>query len=352
MAHRNDATPDRSSKIDRIRGILSDLGAPAVHLTTAASLAWLLDGPRTAVPLGGAPVFSATVTADGSVTITALANEIERLRDEELAGELLWREIPWYGDLASPPGDAVAEADVSARLRAARADLLPSEIERYRALGADTARAMSAALKAAEPGWTERQLAGYLAESAYGIGAEPAVLLVAGASRGSVQHPIPTDAPLGDRAMAVITTVRDGLHVSATRWVTFADHERFADTEARLREVEADILDATVPGSSFGAVFDELRAAYARHGFGDDAWTRHHQGGPTGYLGRDPKVTPGFDDTIGAHHAVAWNPWVPGAKLEDTVLVTADGVEVLSLDPEWPSTTVRGRIRPLPLART
>ena len=351
MAHRNDATPDRSRKIDRIRRILTDRGAPAVHLTSAASLAWFFDGPRTAVPLGGAPVFSATVSGDGSVTVTALANEIERLRGEEITGEATWREIPWYGDLAAAPTPALAEADLLTELRGARADLLPSEIERYRSLGADTARALSEALRSADPSWTERQLAGRLAELAYGIGAEPAVLLVAGASRGSVQHPIPTDARLGDRAMAVITTVRGGLHVSATRWVTFADHDRFADTEARLREVEADIFDATVPGASFGDVFDELRAAYARHGFGDNAWTRHHQGGPTGYIGRDPKVTPGFDDAISTHHAVAWNPWVPGGKLEDTVLATVDGIEVLSLDPDWPSTTVRGRTRPLPLAR-
>jgi len=351
MAHRNDANPDRALKIDRIRRILSDHGRPAVHLTSAAALAWLFDGARSAVPLGGAPVYSATVEADGSVTVTALTNEIDRLRDEEVAGDVAWREIPWHGALADSAVPAAAEAELAAELRDARADLLPSEIERYRSLGADTARAMTAALGNADPSWTERQLAGYLAELAYGIGAEPGVLLAAGASRGSVQHPIPTDAPLGERALAVITTVRDGLHVSMSRWVTFADHDRFADTEARLLEVEADILDATVPGASFADVFGELRTAYARHGFGDDAWERHHQGGPTGYVGRDPKVTPGFGAAVAAHQAVAWNPWVPGAKLEDTVLATANGIEVLSLDAEWPSTTVRGRTRPLPLAR-
>jgi len=352
MAHRKDATPDRARKIDRIRGILTDRGAPAVHLTSAVSLAWLFDGARTAVPLGGAPVFSATVDEDGSVTVTALANEIERLRDEEITGDVAWREIPWHGALAEPAIEAVPEADLATGLRDARADLLPAEMERYRALGADTARAVSAVMRKADPSWSERRLAGELAAAAYSIGAEPGVLLAAGSSRGSVQHPIPTDALLGDRAMSVITTVRDGLHVSMSRWVTFAYHDRFAESEARLREVEADVLDATVPGATFTAVFDELRAAYARHGFGDDAWTRHHQGGPTGYIGRDPKVTPGFDAVIAAHQAVAWNPWAPGAKLEDTVLATADGIEVLSLDPEWPSAIVRGRVRPLPLART
>src|SRR5690606_26866415 len=129
------------------------------------------------------------------VIVTALANEIERLRDEEVAGDVEWREIPWHGALAEPAAPAIAETELADEIRAARADLLPAEIERYRTLGSDTARAMSAALRAADPSWTERQLAGHLAELAYGIGAEPAVLLAAGASRGSVQHPIPSDAP-------------------------------------------------------------------------------------------------------------------------------------------------------------
>ena len=351
MSDRNEATSDRSHKLERIRQILNESGAPAVHLTSAATLSWLFDGSRTAVPLGGAPVFSATVTAEGATTVTALANEIDRLRDEEVSGDVNWREIPWYGALAEAPIPALAEADLAAGLRAARADLLPVEAQRYRELGTDTARAVSAVLHRAEPSWSERRLAGELAAAAYSIGAEPAVLLAAGSSRGHVQHPIPADAPLGARAMAVITTVRHGLHVSMTRWVQFDTDAAFEDPEARLREVEADIFDASVPGSTMSAVFDELRAAYARHGFGEHAWTRHHQGGPTGYIGRDPKVTPGFDDAITDHHAFAWNPWVPGAKLEDTVLATANGIELLSFDPAWPSTEVRGRQRPLPLVR-
>jgi Xaa-Pro aminopeptidase len=42
---------------------------------------------------------------------------------------------------------------------------------------------------------------------------------------------------------------------------------------------------------------------------------------------------------------------VPGAKLEDTVVVDESGIEVLTLDPEWPNIAVRGIRRPLTLFR-
>ena len=49
--------------------------------------------------------------------------------------------------------------------------------------------------------------------------------------------------------------------------------------------------------------------------------------------------------------AFAWNPTAPGAKVEDTVLVRADGIEVLTVDPRWPTTSVGGLDRPVELDR-
>ncbi|MGO2791137.1 M24 family metallopeptidase [Microbacterium gubbeenense] len=343
-------TTDREQKLARVRQVLVTNDARAVHLTSNAALSWLLDGARIAVPLGGAPVLSATVTRDGEVTVTALANEVERLAAEEIA-DVAWRTIPWHASLAEHADDVAPESAFDAELRAARAQLLPVEVERYRALGSDTARAVSQILREADPAWTERELAARLARAAYEIGAEPAVVLAAGESRGFVQHPIPTDAPLGNRAMAVLTTVRHGLHASMSRWVEFGPGSGFASTEERLREVEADVFAATRPGAELADVFAEIPRAYARHGFGDEAWTMHHQGGPTGYAGRDPKASPGIPGRVAESQAFAWNPWVPGAKLEDTVLACSGGIEVLTHDPAWPSTTVRGLPRPLPLAR-
>lgn len=349
MRSRDDASADRPHKLQRLRRIAEDRGADAIRLTSAAALAWLFDGARTAVPLGGAPVFSATVDREGGIRVTALANEADRLAEEELAGVDEWEVIPWHAPLDTLPPGALAEAAVAAELRDARASLLPAETARYRSLGRDTAEAVTRVLTGACPDWTERQLAGRLARAAYEVGAEPAVALVAGAARARVQHPIPTDEPLGDRFLAVVTFVRDGLHASMSRWATFRDHDAWRETEAALREVEADAFAATRRGRALADALRDIAAAYAHRGFGDDAWRAHHQGGPTGYAGRDPKAHPSAAETLRDAQAFAWNPWVPGAKLEDTVIATAGGIEVLTRDPAWPTTEVRGLARPLPL---
>jgi hypothetical protein len=52
----------------------------------------------------------------------------------------------------------------------------------------------------------------------------------------------------------------------------------------------------------------------------------------------------------GEGSALAWNPSLPGTKLEDTVVVTPDGLETLTVDPDWPTVTVDGRARPDVLA--
>lgn len=148
--------------------------------------------------------------------------------------------------------------------------------------------------------------------------------------------------------MAVVGARRHGLIVNLTRWVRFGGVDTAA--EVSLREVEADALAATRPGRALHEVLAEIALSYDRHGFGPDAWQRHHQGGPTGYLGRDPKATPATHDPVVAGQAFAWNPWVPGAKLEDTVIVGDDGIDVLTTDPAWPTIDVRGLPRPLTLA--
>ncbi|WP_221585350.1 Xaa-Pro peptidase family protein [Microbacterium sp. G2-8] len=345
------AQDDRAAKITRLRGILSAKSADAIHLTSGAALSWLFDGARTAVPLGGPPVFSARVDRDGQVTVTALANEIDRLAEEEIHGAVSWEVAPWYASLDAAPPGTLPERDAHDLVRAARAALLPAETARYRRLGKDTARAVTEVLARAQPSWTERLLAGELVRAAYAIGAEPAVALTAGETRGAVPHPIPTDAALGARAMAVVTFVRDGLHVSMSRWVQFSRDASHAETESALREVEADAFAATRPGRHLDAVLTDIAGAYDRHGFGPDAWRAHHQGGPTGYAGRDPKAAPDSTDTVTETQAFAWNPWVPHAKTEDTVIVADGRIDVLSLDPDWPTTTVRGVARPLPLPR-
>lgn len=346
-------TTDHPQKLERLRGVLA-ARPPGTRLvlTSPEMLAWYLDGAHVAIALNGAPIVAATVSLDDD-RLYCFDNEAGRMLEEELPEGLGLVRVPWHRPLTEaigPQQTDVAESALVPELRAARASLLPLELERYRSLCRDAARELTDVLATARPELSERDLAARVTERVVAIGADPLVVLVAGADRLPHRHPLPTPAPLGRRAMVVVCARRHGMIANLTRWITFGEattEERVAD--AAILEVEAAVLDATRPGVGIDVPFRAVTEAYGRAGFSADEWTRHHQGGPTGYVGRDPRAVPGATDPIVDNHAFAWNPSAPGAKVEDTVLATADGIELLTVDPRWPTTLHAGRPRPTAL---
>ncbi len=165
------------------------------------------------------------------------------------------------------------------------------------------------------------------------------------------RHATATAEPIGDRAMLVFCGRRHGLYANLTRFVYFrqptADGRRLIGDVATI---EAASFAASTPGSTVEGVYDEIVAAYARAGHpGGEQF--HHQGGTCGYLSREVVGRPGVGTPIEANTALAWNPSLPGAKIEDTVLTTDAGIEILTLDPSWPTVSVEGRPRPDVLVR-
>lgn len=346
---------DRAVKRRRVLDIMDVAGRDSLLLTSNTALTWYLDGSRVHISLAGDPIAALLVDRTGDHLVT-FNNEAGRIAAEELPEDVSLDTVPWHGQLQAfaaglaLDGDPLLEAAVTAELRAARQQLLPGETARYAELSADAAAAMTDVLAAATPETTEFQLVSELAARIVSVGAEPLVLLCNGASRSDFRHPLATHSPIGRRAMAVVCARRNGLVANVTRWVAFdAGTPRELDAEARIAAVEADILRATVPGARLNEIFAEIKLAYLRNGFGEDQWTLHHQGGPAGYAGRDPRVTADVTDTVVLNQPFTWNPSGPGVKIEDTVLLTESGMRVLTVDERWPTTPVDGRRRPLTL---
>nr|WP_258806294.1 M24 family metallopeptidase [Pseudarthrobacter sp. NS4] len=352
------STADRGVKRRRVLDILDAAGRDSLLLTTHTALAWYLDGSRIHISLAGDPIAAVLVDRAGDHLVT-FNNEAGRIAAEELPSGVSLHTVPWYGNLheaAAAVGASaeergpLPEADVAAELRAARQQLLPAESGRYARLSGELAALMTDVLSAARPDTTEFELVSALAERVVAAGAEPLVLLCNGSARSTFRHPLATHSPLGRRAMAVVCARRDGLVANITRWVRFdAGTLEERDAESRIAAVEADIFDATVPGTQLDRIFAEIKASYVRHGFGADQWEQHHQGGPAGYAGRDPRVTAAATDTVVLGQAFTWNPSGPGVKIEDTVQLTESGLQVLTVDPRWPVTTVNGLQRPATL---
>ena len=352
-----DPGTELAAKHDRVRSILDRHGAESVLLESHAAVAWMLGGARVHVSLAAPPIVAVRVDA-ASVRAYATGNEGHRLRAEEVPAGVDLVERAWFEAVptdAAPTDGALRESAVEAELRAARRALLPIERRRYRELGADAAVVLGDVLRAARPDDTERAVAARVAARLIELGADPVVLLVAGESRLAQRHPLPTDAAIGRRAMAVVCARRHGLIANVTRWVRFgAASSQELDAERRILEVEAEGFDALRRREGLADVLHAIIAAYPANGFAEDEWLRHHQGGAAGYNGRDPRLAPGVDEPIECWQAFAINPSAPSVKVEDTVLLVpdaADGVaiEVLTRDPAWPTTLVRGLARPVTL---
>jgi Xaa-Pro aminopeptidase len=355
-----------AAKLALLRAALAETGAGAIRLRGVDWFAWATAGGDAAVLLAAdCGVAEVLVTRDDAVVLTD-AIEAERLRLEQVPPGFTFHIAPWAETelretyvLGAAAGGAVlsdrprngngnGEQPLPASLRLRRMVLQPSEQERYRALGADAAAAMTATLRAARPDWTELDLAAAGAQALWRRGIQPALVLAAGARRlPAFRHPVPTSETLGARAMLVFCARRHGLVASLSRAVAFgalSDDERNA--QADLLQVEATGLDAVRPGQSLAAVYHAFDAAY-RHANRPVAIREHHQGGIAGYLAREIVASPSTATGIETGMAFAFNPSFAGMKVEDTFLLGADGLDNLTQDADWPATTIQGRARPV-----
>lgn len=305
------------------------------------------------------------VTADSAWVLT---DEIEapRLAQEELPPGLEVWAGPWAEPdareqwIAKTRGEGIIASDrpgagespLPATLVAERSSLLPEELERYRELGRDAAEAMTQVLRACRPEWTGFELAGAGAEALWGRGIHPALTLVGEERRLPLhRHATASREKLGARAMLVFCARRHGLFANLTRFVYF---KAPSPVERRLIDdvaaVEAEALTASKPGARLGDVYAAIVAAYAARGH-PGAERLHHQGGSCGYLSRDVVARPGTVTVLHPNGAVAWNPSLPGAKIEDTFVVGERGLEAMTVDLGWPTVERAGRRRPDVLLR-
>lgn len=308
------------------------LAAAGERLVTSrpAEVRWLLCGR-------GRPVDSASPTAGYVVELDGDAARVlypdiedSRVRAEERLDELGYEPVPY------PWHEGHGRSDTPACLDALRLALGDGELARYRSAGASVAGAMTRALQLLHPELTELDAAAALARETRREGFTTPVVLVAGAERQLLhRHPLPTTAPLGRHALLAVTAERDGLHVSMTRLVSFGPPPlELVRLVRACADVDAAFLAASRPGATLGEVLAAGAAAYAEQGYPEE-WRRHHQGGLTGYRGREVFAVPGETTAIPDAAALAWNPSITGgAKSEDTILVSAAGFEVVTRTPD------------------
>jgi Xaa-Pro aminopeptidase len=342
-------------KVERMRERMKERRWGALALSRSDNFAWATCGGSCHVNMAAeAGVASLVILPDRCVIVT---NRIEsaRIREEEIAGldaDLV--EIPWAEDRNAKifemcaragavatdipsPGFVPAGEDFADLMM----ELTESEMDRFRALGADAGAALETAARSLTPGMSENAAAAALASECWKRDAQPIVVLVASGDRlPAYRHPLPTPKPLARAAMLVLCARRSGLVASATRMVSFGP----ATDELRRRHISCCRVDAafntlTRTGASISAIFRDATAIYTREGF-DREWLLHHQGGPCGYRSRYFCADPDSPGRVKPNCAFAWNPSITGTKSEDTIIAFDDRAEFITRTGEWPELEV------------
>jgi Xaa-Pro dipeptidase len=330
-------------------------GSDALVASQPATVRWLLCGRGRPVDAASAEAaYTVLLHREGAFVLTPNI-EAPRVAAEERFDEIGYEIVgyPWHEGPARTIAELSGSRAISDRvldhaLAPLRLTLADPERDRYRAAGSDLADAVVEVVRRLSPKLRETDVAALLAREAHARGFFPPVVLVAGEERQPVhRHPLPTGAELGRHALLAVTAERDGLHVSLTRLVSFGrPPERLAALVRATAEVDAVALSASRPGRTLGDVFGEVAFAYEEHGFPEE-WRHHHQGGLTGYRGREVFAVPEEATTIPESAAVAWNPSITGGgKSEDTALVSRGGVDVITRTEQLAETTINGLVRP------
>jgi Xaa-Pro aminopeptidase len=338
-----------NEKLKRLRGLLKARALDGILLSSRANFSWLTGGRtnhiRSDVETGVAYLW---VTSEG---VELWCNNIEenRFREEEAKGlPFTYRVHPWYEGLKTDFKKAASDAggfglpSLREEISRLRWSLLPEEIQRYRKVGKLSGETMEAVGKRVRKGWRENQVAAELSRELVGRGLEATVILVGSDERlKRYRHPLPTNHKIQKTVMMVICAKGYGLIANLTRIVHFGKipAELRRRHEACLR-VECAMWDKSRIGVEAKEVFEAGVSEYAAQGFAGE-WKKHHQGGPTGYETRDYLATPDCSHRLVENQALAWNPSITGTKSEDTVLLTAKGLEFLTPTPNWPMVKVK-----------
>jgi len=347
-------------KWSRLAAFLDREKLSAILLRRHDNIAWASAGQieaRVAV-LAETGVASLLLTRDGRKFYLAPNNEAARLADEEFPS-LPYEPVisPWYEDHSSIAsvrrivGEGAIGTDTASPgftpvdIASLRAPLTDAEAARYRWVAQHTAEATAQTLVELEPGMTEYEMSGRIAERLLSQGILPSVLLMAVDDRiRKYKHAVSRGAVLERYGMLNLCSRKWGLAVSITRFVHFGKPtQQLVDGFAACAEINAQLLHACRSGVTSAELFAVAERAYSATGYPGEEQL-HHQGGTAAYREREWIATPNGREALTGSEALAWNCSIRGAKVEDTALLQNNKIEILTLTRSLPqiNTNVEG----------
>ena len=343
---------DHGARRDRVRAMAADAGADLLLVTDPVNVRYLsgFTGSNGQVRVADRPGDDRLSTDDRYEARAAdEAPDLTVTLSRDAAGVALV--LGRDGTLAVEAGHLSWAAGQRLQTRAKQADvqLLPTTgmVEQLRLVkdDAEVARlALACELTQDALRWlfaemvavgrTERELATLLERRFVDTGAEGVAFpsIVAGGVNAAVPHHAPTDRPLqrGDLLTVDCGALIDGYHADHTRTVAIGElDEELARVHALVAQAQEAGRHAVDAGVTGGEVDAAAREVIDRGGYGERFV--HGTGHGVGLVIHEaPAVAKGSADRLEAGMALTVEPgiYLPGlggVRIEDTIVVTADG---------------------------
>ncbi len=335
-------------KLAKLRGHILSLGYQSILLMRSSNFAWLTDGAQSVVGIASDIGSSFILVTQKTALVLTTNIEKKRLIEEEgfLENEIV--SISWERGVLSlaqeyiNPGLACDYSffnspDINSSLSLLRINLTSSDQNQYIDLGMLAAKSMDSVPALIKPGMSEIEISSILAGECIKNGIFPIVNLIAVDERVfAYGHPLPTNKKLKNYVVLILCARKKGLVVSMTRFIHFGKVPlELKFNMHKIIEVDAEIARALVPGITLGNLYLRIKDTYAAVGLaGNEKF--HHQGGIAGYVSREFLVTSTSEVQIEHGQALAFNPSAKGAKSEETLLFTTQGLKILTQTAHWP----------------
>ena len=220
---------------------------------------------------------------------------------------------------------------------ALRARKVPEEYELLKANALIADKAMQAAWAAMSPGMTETEVAAIARETFTNHGAKPLFTIIGAGGNGALPHHQTGEAVL-QKGQAVVMDIgagRDGFSSDITRMAVIGEApEGYAEVHAIVEAAVQAAMDVARPGVKAHVLDDTARKVITDAGYGE--YFVHRLGHGMGIEVHEPPYISASSQSIldeGMVFSIEPGIYLPdrfGLRLEDIVIMRADGPEVLS----------------------
>jgi Xaa-Pro aminopeptidase len=328
------------SSLPSVRYLTDYAGSNGLLLVTRSGSHFFTD-PRYALEA------SETITCNVHVAkqslIVAVGAMVKRKKLKKLGFESAWMRYEDYAKLKEDLPLGFSLNPVGRLIEEQRMVKSAAEIERIRKSVVLNSQAFSATLGRIKPGNSEQEIAADLDFEMRRLGAEKPAFetIVATGSRSALPHARPTPRPLGGNELLLIDmgATLDGYSSDMTRMAfTGAPPKRIRELYKAVLEAQLAAIDAVRAGTTARKVDAAARDVLKRHGL--DREFLHSTGHGLGLeIHEPPRVGKREKTRLQAGMAITIEPGayvagLGGVRIEDTVLVTANGSQVLTPTPK------------------